>query len=191
MRVGAQRARVRRRADAIATTKNRRRRPRESTCDWLKTSSARVAILPAGRVRDERRRADAEHLRHREHDEHQVAGDADGGDGLRAEAADPVQIDQEVQRLEDHRHEHEAGGLEQMPRRRDPVVIHAALASRAITCTQLVRAYLDRIQAYDDKGPTLQAIINVNPRAIEIAEAMDRSSVAGTTVSRCTAFRSS
>jgi len=37
--------------------------------------------------------------------------------------------------------------------------IHAALASRAITCAQLARMYLDRIEAYDDKGPALRAII--------------------------------
>ena len=58
--------------------------------------------------------------------------------------------------------------------------IHAALAARAITCAQLVRAYLDRIDAYDDKGPTLHAILAVNPRAMEIAETMDKSAGAGT-----------
>jgi amidase len=52
--------------------------------------------------------------------------------------------------------------------------IQAALASRAITCAQLVRAYLDRIEAYDRKGPSLNAIINVNPRALQLAESMDR-----------------
>jgi Asp-tRNA(Asn)/Glu-tRNA(Gln) amidotransferase A subunit family amidase len=52
--------------------------------------------------------------------------------------------------------------------------IHAALASRAITCAQLVRAYLDRIAAYDDKGPALRAIISINPRALELAKEMDR-----------------
>ena len=59
--------------------------------------------------------------------------------------------------------------------------IHAALASRAISCAQLVRKYLDRIEAYDDKGPALRAIISVNPRAMEMAEAIDRSSKAGPT----------
>ena len=48
--------------------------------------------------------------------------------------------------------------------------IHGALASGAITCAQLVRAYLDRIEAYDDKGPTLRAIISINPRALELAK---------------------
>jgi Asp-tRNA(Asn)/Glu-tRNA(Gln) amidotransferase A subunit family amidase len=52
--------------------------------------------------------------------------------------------------------------------------IHAALAARQITCTQLVRAYLDRIDAYDDRGPALRAILAVNPRAMEVAAQMDR-----------------
>jgi Asp-tRNA(Asn)/Glu-tRNA(Gln) amidotransferase A subunit family amidase len=52
--------------------------------------------------------------------------------------------------------------------------IQAALASRTITCAQLVRAYLARIEAYDRKGPALSAIININPRALPLAESMDR-----------------
>ena len=73
-------------------------------------------ILPPDRVRHHRRRPDAEHLRERQHDEAQVPGDADRRDRLRAEAPDPVQVDQEIQRLEDHRDEHEARGLQQVPR---------------------------------------------------------------------------
>jgi amidase len=52
--------------------------------------------------------------------------------------------------------------------------IHAGLAARAMTCSQLVRSYLARIDAYDKRGPALNAIINVNQRAQQIAEAMDR-----------------
>jgi amidase len=52
--------------------------------------------------------------------------------------------------------------------------IHAALGSGRLTCTQLVRSYLDRIDAYDRKGPRINAIIAVNPHAMEIAAAMDR-----------------
>src|SRR5919109_1195082 len=58
--------------------------------------------------------------------------------------------------------------------------IHAALARRAITCRQLVKGYLDRIEAYDDEGPAINAIISTNPRALDIAERMDRESAAGT-----------
>ena len=37
------------------------------------------------------------------------------GHRLLAEPADPVEVDEEVERLEDHRDQHEAGRLEQMP----------------------------------------------------------------------------
>src|ERR1700719_2013782 len=52
--------------------------------------------------------------------------------------------------------------------------IHAALASRQITCAQLTRAYLDRIDAYNHKGPELNAILAVTPRALETAAEIDR-----------------
>jgi Asp-tRNA(Asn)/Glu-tRNA(Gln) amidotransferase A subunit family amidase len=38
----------------------------------------------------------------------------------------------------------------------------------------LTKLHLDRIDAYDRRGPSLQAIIMVNPRAMEIAAEMDR-----------------
>jgi Asp-tRNA(Asn)/Glu-tRNA(Gln) amidotransferase A subunit family amidase len=56
--------------------------------------------------------------------------------------------------------------------------IHAAIDARKATCAQVVRHYLDRIEAYDDRGPGVNAIITVNPRAIETAEQMDRLSPA-------------
>ncbi len=52
--------------------------------------------------------------------------------------------------------------------------IHAAIDARKVTCAQVVRHYLDRIAAYDDQGPGVNAIISVNPRAIATAEQMDR-----------------
>ena len=52
--------------------------------------------------------------------------------------------------------------------------IHEALDARKVTCVQVVRHYLDRIDAYDDRGPALNAIITVNPRALETAAQMDR-----------------
>ena len=51
--------------------------------------------------------------------------------------------------------------------------VHAALTSGQITCRELVRAYLDRIEAYDDAGPGLNAIQNINPRALQQAESLD------------------
>jgi amidase len=51
--------------------------------------------------------------------------------------------------------------------------IHAAIRSKGLTCRQLVQMYLDRIQAYDKKGPTLNAIVVVNPNALASADELD------------------
>jgi Asp-tRNA(Asn)/Glu-tRNA(Gln) amidotransferase A subunit family amidase len=51
--------------------------------------------------------------------------------------------------------------------------IRAALASRELTCRQVVQMYLDRIEAYDKKGPVLNAIIMINPNALAAADALD------------------
>ena len=39
--------------------------------------------------------------------------------------------------------------------------IHAAFTSKQLTCVQLVRSYLNRIEIYDDRGPALNAILTV------------------------------
>ncbi|HYE86033.1 MAG TPA: amidase family protein [Vicinamibacterales bacterium] len=52
--------------------------------------------------------------------------------------------------------------------------LHAALDARRATCVQIVKHYLDRIEAYDDRGPSLNAILTVNARAVETAGAMDK-----------------
>lgn len=57
--------------------------------------------------------------------------------------------------------------------------VHAALASGETTCMAVVRACLDRIEAYDRKGPALRAILTVNPRALETAAEMDRLRASG------------
>jgi amidase len=51
--------------------------------------------------------------------------------------------------------------------------IHAALAAGALTCRQLVANYLARIEVYDDDGPALNAILTVNPRALDRAAELD------------------
>ena len=51
--------------------------------------------------------------------------------------------------------------------------IHAALKSKELTCRQLVQGYIDRIEAYDKKGPALNAIIMINPNALATADALD------------------
>ena len=52
--------------------------------------------------------------------------------------------------------------------------IHRALDAKQATCVQVVQHYLDRINAYDDRGPALGAIIAINTRAVETAAQMDR-----------------
>ncbi len=49
------------------------------------------------------------------------------------------------------------------------------------TCSarQLVQAYLDRIAAVDDSGPTLQAVLALNPDALAQADALDAERAAG------------
>ncbi|MBI2320118.1 MAG: amidase, partial [Betaproteobacteria bacterium] len=51
--------------------------------------------------------------------------------------------------------------------------IHEAYKSGHITARQLVRIYLDRIDAYEKKGPAINAIISLNERALEDAERLD------------------
>src|ERR1700704_3184107 len=52
--------------------------------------------------------------------------------------------------------------------------IHEAFTSGRLTCTQLTKLYLDRIQAYNLRGPALRAIITVNLKAMERAAELDR-----------------
>jgi amidase len=52
--------------------------------------------------------------------------------------------------------------------------IHNAFAGGRLTCTQLTNLYLNRIEAYNLRGPSLHAIITVNPDAMERAAELDR-----------------
>ena len=51
--------------------------------------------------------------------------------------------------------------------------IQAAVAAGALTYEQLVRLYLNRIDAYDKQGPRLNAIIEINRNAVETARTLD------------------
>lgn len=51
--------------------------------------------------------------------------------------------------------------------------VHAAFDAGRLTCRALVQAYLDRIAAYDQQGPTLNAIQHINPRALAEADSLD------------------
>ncbi|MEO0757889.1 MAG: amidase family protein [Cyanobacteria bacterium J06648_16] len=51
--------------------------------------------------------------------------------------------------------------------------LQAAMAAGDLTSEQLVQRYLDRIEAYDDQGPAISALISVNPNALAEAAALD------------------
>ena len=52
--------------------------------------------------------------------------------------------------------------------------IHDAMKAGRLTCRALVDAYLRRIDAYDKNGPSLNAIVIVNPDARKQADDLDR-----------------
>jgi Asp-tRNA(Asn)/Glu-tRNA(Gln) amidotransferase A subunit family amidase len=52
--------------------------------------------------------------------------------------------------------------------------IHDAMKAGRLTCRALVDAYLRRIDAYDKNGPSLNAIVVVNPDAQKLADELDR-----------------
>jgi amidase len=68
--------------------------------------------------------------------------------------------------------------------------IQAAMDSGSLTSEKLVKLYLARIEAYDKNGPKVNAVITLNPNALEEARALDaerkakgpRSPLHGTTV---------
>ena len=51
--------------------------------------------------------------------------------------------------------------------------IHAAFKSGRLSCHNLVAQYVARIDAYDKKGPAINAIIVVNPDALRTADSLD------------------
>src|SRR5260221_2429048 len=55
--------------------------------------------------------------------------------------------------------------------------LQAALSGGRVSARGLMDSYLTRIAAYDQAGPHLNAIVVINPRAREEAEALDRERV--------------
>ena len=51
--------------------------------------------------------------------------------------------------------------------------VHAEYKAGRLTARALVRAYLDRIEAYDKNGPKINSVITINPKALEEADALD------------------
>ncbi|NLV98507.1 MAG: amidase [Synergistaceae bacterium] len=52
--------------------------------------------------------------------------------------------------------------------------VHAAMRAGNVTAEELISAYLDRIAAYEDAGPAINAIIMTNPQALTEAAELDR-----------------
>lgn len=57
--------------------------------------------------------------------------------------------------------------------------VQTAFKNGSLTITQLTQAYLDRIAEIDDSGPTLNAVIQINPDALAIAASLDAEMKAG------------
>lgn len=57
--------------------------------------------------------------------------------------------------------------------------VHAAMRSGDLTCRELVQLYLDRIEAYDKRGPALNTAQSLNPRALDDAERLDAALASG------------
>ena len=51
--------------------------------------------------------------------------------------------------------------------------INAAFDAGALTSKELTQLYLNRIDAYDNNGPSINAIRTLNPNALETAAALD------------------
>src|ERR1700690_3976600 len=52
--------------------------------------------------------------------------------------------------------------------------IHRGFESGKLTCHSMVQQYLDRIKAYDQQGPSLNAMLYLNPNVLEQADALDK-----------------
>ena len=52
--------------------------------------------------------------------------------------------------------------------------IHAAIEAGGLTCRTLVEMYLKRIAAFDKQGPSLNAVILINPKVREQADELDQ-----------------
>jgi len=54
-----------------------------------------------------------------------------------------------------------------------------AMETKRVTSRQIVEQYLERIKAYDQAGPAINAFITINPRALQVADTLDRERRAG------------
>jgi len=65
------------------------------------------------------------------------------------------------------------------PVEQDVASLQARMADGTLTSRALVQAYLERIAAIDDAGPTLRAVLEANPQALEEAAARDAERASG------------
>jgi amidase len=59
--------------------------------------------------------------------------------------------------------------------------LQSAMQDGRLTSARLTDRFLQRVEAYDRSGPRLNAVLEVNPQAREIAEALDRERASGGT----------
>lgn len=57
--------------------------------------------------------------------------------------------------------------------------LQSAMASGRMTARSITQQYIDRIHALDRTGPTLRAVLEINPDALSIADGLDRERKAG------------
>ena len=82
----------------------------------------------------------------------------------------PVKIEQPTATSSTNNFKYEEWTIEQ---------VQTAFKNGDLTIIQLTQAYLDRMAAIDDSGPTLNAVIQVNPDALTIAATLDAEMRAG------------
>ena len=52
--------------------------------------------------------------------------------------------------------------------------LHEKISSKELSCQDVVEMYLERIEALNKNGPTLYAVLETNPDALEIAAELDQ-----------------
>jgi amidase len=57
--------------------------------------------------------------------------------------------------------------------------VQARMGAGEISARELVEAYLERIEAADQRGPALRSVLEINPDALDLADALDRERAAG------------
>ena len=57
--------------------------------------------------------------------------------------------------------------------------LQAAMRDGRLTSVRLTERFLERVEAYDRSGPRLNAVLEVNPQARDIAETLDRERASG------------